>query len=212
MLFEEPFEAGQHPLARLLTAYIDIAVVGVAHEAMAAFLQFLVQHIQHQVRQQRRERSALRRTLLRRADQPCLHHTRSQEATDELEEALVSDPFGNEPHQDVVVDPVEELFQIDVDDDGVTGCDVGLRPFHRLMRRAGRPEAEARLGERSVPICLQHLHHRLLDEAVEHRRDAERPQAARRLRYLHPPHRLWLIGAVKQLGADREPVLLQIGR
>ena len=84
--------------------------------------------------------------------------------------------------------------------------------FHRLMRRAPRPEAEARLGERPVPVRLQHLHHRLLDEAVEHRRNAERPRAARRLRYLHAPHRLRLVGAVKQLGPDRGPVLLQVGR
>src|SRR5262249_37588742 len=49
-------------------------------------------------------------------------------------------------------------------------------------------------------------------EAVEHRRDAERPHAARRLRYLHPPHRLRLVGALKQLSPDRGPVLLQVGR
>ena len=31
---------------------------------------------------------------------------------------------------------------------------VFLRPFHRLMRRAPRPKAEARLGERRVPVRL----------------------------------------------------------
>jgi hypothetical protein len=40
------------------------------------------------------------------------------------------------------------------------------------MRRAARPEAEARLGERPVPLCLQHLQYRLLDEAVEYGRHA----------------------------------------
>ncbi|MGF6433309.1 hypothetical protein ABIE91_008529 [Bradyrhizobium elkanii] len=154
----------------------------------------------------------MRRALFRRADHPSLHHPRIQESADELQKALVSHPFGDQPHQDVVVDPVEELFQVDVHDDGVPGRDIRLRPFHRLMRRAGRPEAEARLGERPIPIRLQHLHHRLLDDAVEHRRDAERPQAARRLRYLDPPHRLRLVGAVKQLSSDREPVLFQVGR
>ena len=80
------------------------------------------------------------------------------------------------------------------------------------MRRAARPKAEACLGERSVPVRLQHLHRRLLDEAVEHRRDAERTHAARRLRYLDAPYRLRFVGAVKQLGSDREPVLFQVGR
>jgi hypothetical protein len=40
------------------------------------------------------------------------------------------------------------------------------------MRRAARPEAEARLRERPVPLCLQHLQYRLLDEAVEYGRHA----------------------------------------
>jgi len=39
-----------------------------------------------------------------------------------------------------------------------------------------------------------------------------KPHAARCLRYLHPPHRLRLVSAVKQPGSDREPVLFQVGR
>src|SRR5262249_13844831 len=36
-----------------------------------------------------------------------LQHARSQIAADQLQDALVSNPLGNEPHQDVMVDPVE---------------------------------------------------------------------------------------------------------
>src|SRR5271156_3435840 len=93
----------------------------------------------------------------------------------------------------------------------MTRRDELLRPSHRLMRRALRPKAEACLGERRVPCRLQHLHRRLLDEAVEHRRDAERTCAARRLRYLHTPYRLRLVAAFKQLSPDRRPVLFQVG-
>ena len=75
-LGQELLDAGHHPFARPLTANIDVAVVGIAREAMAALLQFLVQNVQHQVRQQRRERPALRRAFLRRADEASLHHTR----------------------------------------------------------------------------------------------------------------------------------------
>jgi hypothetical protein len=35
--------------ARPLTANVDVAVIGVAHEVVAAHLQFLIQHIEHQV-------------------------------------------------------------------------------------------------------------------------------------------------------------------
>ena len=145
---------------------------------VAALLQFLVQHIQHQIRQQRRERTALRRALFRRTDQPSLHHTRIQESADELQETLVSNPLGNQPHQNIVVDPVEKFFQVKIHDNGIPRRDIRLRPFHRLMRRAPRPEAEAGLGERLIPVRLQHLHDRLLNEAVEHRWNPERPQAA----------------------------------
>src|ERR1700676_2945287 len=125
-LFKELFYAGHHPLARTAAAHIDVAVVGVAHEAVTALLQFLDQHIQHQVRQQRRERPALRRAFLRRADPPSLHRARGQKTADELQDALVSNPLGNEPHQDVVVDPVEELLQIDIHENGVAGRNIRL--------------------------------------------------------------------------------------
>ena len=74
-----------------------------------------------------------------------------------------------------MVDPIEKFLEVEIHDEGVSGRDVRLRPFHRLMRRAPRPEAEAHLGERRFPFRLQHLHDRLLDEAIEHSRDAERP-------------------------------------
>ena len=46
---------------------------------------------------------------------------------------------------------------------------------------------------------MQHLQHRLLDEAVDNRRDAEQPNATRCLRDLDTPHRLRFVGAVEQL-------------
>src|SRR5215813_14761904 len=75
-----------------------------------------------------------------------------------------------------------------------------------------KPARREAMSNAPVPIGLQHLHQCLLDEAVEHRGNPERPCATRGLRYLHPPHRLRLVGAVKQLRPDREPVLLQMGR
>jgi hypothetical protein len=67
---EETLNACHHSFACSLTAYIDVAIVGVTHETMTALLQFLVQDVKHQIRQQRRERPPLRGPLLRRSDQP----------------------------------------------------------------------------------------------------------------------------------------------
>src|SRR5208283_5227378 len=85
-----------------------------------------------------------------------------------------------------------------------------LRRAHRLMRRAAGPEPVARCAERSVPMRLQDLQDSPLDEAVENRRHAEGANAPCRLGYLDPPHRLRLVGAVKQLSADRRPMLFQM--
>src|SRR5580704_12033833 len=50
-LGEELLDADHHPLACPLTAHIDVAVVGIAHKAVAALFQLLIQHVQHKVRQ-----------------------------------------------------------------------------------------------------------------------------------------------------------------
>jgi hypothetical protein len=44
---------------------------------------------------------------------------------------------------------------------------------YRLMRRAFRPEPVPVFGEGWVPSALQNLHHRLLNESIQHRRDAK---------------------------------------
>ena len=63
--FEAPFdEAGQarhDPSASLFTADVDVTVIRVPHEPVAATLKLAIQFIQHEVREQGREWTALRR-------------------------------------------------------------------------------------------------------------------------------------------------------
>ena len=70
------------------------------------------------------------------------------------------------------------------------------------MRRASGPKPVAVLGERRVPTALQNLHHRLLDESIQHRRDAKLAHPAVWLGDFHPLHRLRLIGPAQQLFPD----------
>ena len=186
-----------HPFACSLAAHIYVAIIGITHEVVTALLQFFVQDIKHQIRQQGRKRAALRGTLLRRPDQSINQHPRGYKAADQLQNALVGNPFCHQPHQDVVIDSIEKFLEVQIYDDGVTRRDQLLRLLHRLMRRASRPEAVAVLGERRVPSRLQHLQRRLLDESVDYTRNPEQTSAARGLRYLDPPHRLRLVSAVK---------------
>jgi hypothetical protein len=50
----EPQQQAHHPLARTMAANIDIRIVGVAHEAVASPLQFLVHFVEQRIGQQRR--------------------------------------------------------------------------------------------------------------------------------------------------------------
>ena len=80
------------------------------------------------------------------------------------------------------------------------------------MCRSSWSKPIAVLGERRVPSPLQNLHHRLLDKAVQHGRDAK---------LSHPPpsglgistRRHWFrfcTGPVQQLLPNSQPVLLQV--
>src|SRR5450631_721637 len=87
----------------------------------------------HEVTQQRRKRTALRRPFHTRAHQPVLHHPGIQECPDEFQQPLVSYSFGDLPHQFVVIDSIEEFLQIEINAPAVTFGDVLLRLCHRLL-------------------------------------------------------------------------------
>src|SRR5438093_6690659 len=212
LLRDEVTHALHHPLSPPLASDVDVAVVGVAYESVSASLQLPVQIVQHEVRQQGRQRSALRRPFIRWTHQPVLHHSGVDERPDELEQSLVRYPLRHPPHQHVVVDPVEEFLQVDVYHPAVALGLILLRLGHRLMSRAVRPEAVALLRKRPVPSALQHLQHRLLHESIEHRRDSELPRSSVGLVDLDSSHRLRLIRAAHQLFADLRPVVLEIAR
>src|SRR6267378_121720 len=80
------------------------------------------------------------------------------------------------------------------------------------MCRSLGPKPIAVFRERSVPAPLQYLHHRLLDEAIKYRRNAQLAHSAVRLRDFHPFHWLWCVGSVEELFADDWPVLFQVSR
>src|SRR5580700_11335401 len=74
-----------------------------------------------------------------------------------------------------------------------------------------RSEPIAVWGKRRVPLPLQNLHRRLLDEAIQYGWDAKLSHPSSiRLRDFHPPHRFRFVGPVQQLFPNSWPVLLQI--
>ena len=91
---------------------------------------------------------------------------------------MIRHPRGDTCHQAVVIDSVEEFFEIKVDHDAVALGDVLLRLGHRLMGGSPRPEAVAVLGECWVPPLLENLQQGLLDQSVDDARHAELSEPA----------------------------------
>src|SRR5258705_12011124 len=128
----------------------------------------------------------------------------------ELQQTLGLDALGDLAHQFVMIDSIEEFFQIEINHPSVALRNVLLRLSHGVMRRPTRSEPIAVLGERRIPSPLQNLHLRLLDKAVQPGWDAKLSPPAIRLRDFPPSHRFRFVGPVQQLLPNSRPVLLQI--
>src|SRR6516164_3525532 len=63
-----------------------------------------------------------------------------QECPDELQQPLVLDAFGNLAHQFVMIDSIEEFFQIEIDHPSVALHNILLRLGYGVMRRPTRSE------------------------------------------------------------------------
>ncbi len=78
-------------LRRRLTAYINIAVIRIPAVAMLPPFQFLIERIQVDVGQQRRQRTALRRPFLACFHHPFYHRSPPQVLPDQLQHPFVPD-------------------------------------------------------------------------------------------------------------------------
>ena len=209
---DETRDALHHTFAGAATAEVDVTVVGVPHKAETASLKFLVQVIQHEVAQQRRNRTPLWSPFFRRTHQPVLHDLGVQERPKEFEHAFVFHSLGNASHQHGVIDSVEKLLQINIDGAAVTFGDVRLGLGHCLMSTAPRTEAIALLGERLLPTPLKDLKDCLLEEAVECLWDTELAHASVVLRNLDAFHWLGSVGSREQLFSDLGPATFHVLR
>ena len=110
---------------------------------MAPPFEFPVQVVQKQIRQQRGQWSTLRRPLVPIDAHAVLQHPRFQETANDAQQALVANAPGQPRHQDVVVHPVEEFLQIEIDHDWppLAHKTTGLR--QRIVRPASGPKAKA---------------------------------------------------------------------
>ena len=159
--FEAPFdEAGQarhDPPAGLFATDVDVTVIRVPHEPVAATLKLTIQFIQHEIREQGGERAALRGPFPTFLEQPAIEHTGRQISPNEPENPPIRNPPRHCGKQPVVIYPVEKFGQVNVYHKPVAFNDIGLRLRHRLVSGATRSEAVAVLAECRVPPRLEPL-------------------------------------------------------
>lgn len=97
-----------------------------------------------------------------------------------------------------MIDPVEELLQVQIYDNRAAFGYVTAGLGQGVMRPVSHAKAEARVREGWVQDRVQHLQDRLLHKPVNHRRDAQLSHPAARLGDFDSPHRLRLVAAVQQ--------------
>ena len=137
-------------------------------------------------------------------------HPAFEKAVDEPEHIGCVHVLAHANHQAVVVDAVEERFQIDVHHPAVSLSDRGLGVAHRLVCVAPGPKAVAVGVEVAVPLALDDLRQRLLDESVRYRRDAKESFSAVWLWDFHALDWFGPVSARHQLRADAGPIRFQM--
>ena len=158
-----------------------------------------------------RKRSALRRPFLRLHHDALHQNPATQVPANQFQHPFVPDDGPDSPHQEVMMHPVKELFDVQIDDPVPAAPDhVLTRRSHGVVGTASRSEPVAVFAEPRVEDLLQRLQQQLLDESVQHRGDSQAAHPAVGLRDLHPFHRGHRVGPVQQFGSDSRPVFLKV--
>ncbi len=159
-------KAGQHALPTPLTPHKDRDIVRIPAEAHPALGQFLVQHVQVEVRQQRTQGRPLRGPLALLFVSSCAPHRCAQIRAEQAQDLRVAHCATQPGHQPVRVDFIEEGADVQVDYPGLPSCHVGPCRVDRVMGTASGSVAITVGAEVRVQQRPQYLHERLLDDAI----------------------------------------------
>jgi hypothetical protein len=81
-------------------------------------------------------------------------------------DAFIADDLSYPAHQDVVIDPVEKLFDVQVHDAGFAFLDVLLCGSDGVMLPPSWPEPKAAVAKTCLPDGGEHAEQELLHETV----------------------------------------------
>jgi len=144
----------------------------------------------------------LRGALKALHDDAVVHDASVEVAPNQPQHGLVVDPLRQSILEHVVIDPIEELLQINIHHHPPARLHMTLRLQPRIVRLATRSETVVVHGEARINQWLQDLQQGLLDQTVGHARIP--------IRDPHPAHRLRPKSTALQFIPYRGPVGLEI--
>jgi len=198
-LEQKHLDGCKNPLPGALRLDINVRIVRIPTKSVSPPLKLLVQSVQKNVAEQRRQGAILRRPFPPFLYSPVDHGPGLQIPTDNPENALVTDFLGQFPHEDVMVHPIKELLQIHVNHPFVSLRYISLRLGHCLMSTTTRTKTVAVDRKGRIIHGIEHLQDRLLDKSIRHRGDAKSSGPASRFRNQHFLHRLGAVLPCQQL-------------
>src|SRR4051794_3713817 len=179
------------PYGRPVCSHEDTNVIGITDEPVTALPQRPVQVIEHDVGQQRRKWRPLRGTLLARPHDSIRHDPGFQEPANQPQHPHITNPARHPGHQRIMLNPIKEPVQINVDHPPVAILDRPPSHPHRLMSGSTRTKTERRPREMRIEDRAEDLRNGLLHQPIQHTRHPQQPFTPAGLGNCYPTNRQW---------------------
>jgi len=165
-------------------------IVRVTDKLVPSPFQLVVELVEHDVRAQRTQRSALRHADFRVYEPPTFYRARPKISVDEREYPPVLDIPRQYLHQLALIDGIEELFQVHIHCPLIALFQVFEAFAERAVGASSRSEPVACFHKLRLVYRRQHLRDCLLDDTVYCCRNPQFSCLPVVLRDFHPPDRL----------------------
>src|SRR5213596_3348366 len=171
----------------------------------------MAERIQVDVCQQGTDDRALWRPLLGGPRAQAVQHMLREEGLEQREYPAVRDPLLHPLHQRGMWNGVEVVTQVRIDDPRVAARKQAVHAAQRVLASPEWSESVALRGKRPLEDRLQHHPHGRLNDAVSHRRDAQRALFPTP-RFIDPGsgNRLRAVRAVTQLRRQLGEIAVQV--
>ncbi len=139
----------------------------------------------------------------RPADRPVLHHPSTQHGAQQLQDALVTDAFGDRLYQPGMRNRLETIGDVRLNHPTPSAPCLVDEDLQRVVRAAPGTKPERARQHVGLKDRLGHQLHRGLHDPVRHSGDRQRPLLGRAgLGDEHPTRRLRLVAAVLETGGE----------